>query len=105
MSSIAEPQELPVIRPNMLVIGQDATSSTFAGNRFDHSVLMESTFFNSRFVNGNFEGVAFDNVSFDGAIATNCSLRGVELRNCDVDSLIINGVNIGHVLKLLLGSK
>ena len=29
-------------------------------------------------------------------------MRGVELRNCDIEGLIINGVRVGALLKLLL---
>ncbi|WP_203819617.1 pentapeptide repeat-containing protein [Paractinoplanes ferrugineus] len=61
--------------------------------------------FNTRIHASSFEGAAFDEGDFDGATFTGCSMRGVELINCDVDHLVVNGVNVGNLLRLLLGEE
>src|SRR5436309_2971696 len=88
------------IRPNMLMLNADGTSSTVARTSFAHSVLTQNQFFNSRFHQTNMEGCAFDECDIDGSVFSGCSFRGVELVNCDVDRLIINGVNIGSLLRI-----
>lgn len=93
----------PPIRPNMLVVNGNGRSSTLAETDLSHSVLTKTSFFNSRMHQSNFEGSSFDDCEFDGATMTGCSFRGVELVNCDVDRLVINGVNIGSLLRLLTG--
>ncbi|RZB13784.1 pentapeptide repeat-containing protein [Streptomyces sp. F001] len=100
------PPETPApIRPNMLLINGNAVSSTFAQTDLSHSVLTQVRFFNSRLHQSNFEGSAFDDCDLDGATFTGCSLRGVEFTNCDVDRLVINGINIGNLLRLLHGTQ
>jgi uncharacterized protein YjbI with pentapeptide repeats len=91
------------IRPNMLMLNADGRSSTLARTDFSHSVLTELKLFNSRIHQSNLEGCSFDETDFDGSTFSGCSFRGVEFVNCDVDRLIINGVNIGNLLRLLTG--
>ena len=91
------------IRPNMLMLNADGRSSTLARTDFSHSVLTELKLFNSRVHQSNLEGCAFDETDFDGSTFSGCSFRGVELVNCDVDRLIINGINIGNLMRLLTG--
>lgn len=93
------------VRPNMLVANASAVSSTFSNTDFSHSVLTQVRFFNSRLHDANFEGTSFDGVDFDGATLTGCSLRGVRLINCDVDQLVVNGINVGSLLRLLHGTE
>lgn len=88
------------IRPNMIMYNGDGTSSTVARTSFAHSVLTQNRFFNSRFHQTNMEGCAFDECEFDGSVFSGCSFRGVELINCDVDRLVINGINIGNLLRI-----
>ncbi len=92
----------PALRPNMVSVNGDATSSTFATLTAPHSIVTGSNWFNSVFHNCNFEGSTFQTCELDGSLLDGCSLRGVELRNCDVDGLIVNGVRVGALLKLLL---
>jgi uncharacterized protein YjbI with pentapeptide repeats len=94
-----------VLRPNMLLANGNATSSTLVNIDFSHSVMTRLAAFNARIHTSNFEGAAFDEGDFDGAIFTGCSMRGVELVNCDVDHLVVNGVNVGNLLRLLLGEE
>jgi uncharacterized protein YjbI with pentapeptide repeats len=89
-----ESQERP-IWPNMLLLNDNGTSSTVAYTNFSHSILTEVKLFNSRMRQSNLEGCAFDPRDFDGLTFSRSSLRGVELINCDVDRLVINGVNVG----------
>lgn len=96
--------EEAVLRPNMLSVNGDATSSTFANTNLSHSVVTQASFFNSRVHQSNFEGSAFDDDDFDGSTFTGCSFRGVELLNCDVERMTINGVNVGALLRLLHGT-
>jgi uncharacterized protein YjbI with pentapeptide repeats len=91
------------IQPNMLMLNADARSSTIAKTVFSHSVFTEIAAFNSRFHESNFEGTSFDGCDFDGAVFSGCSFRGVEFANCDVDHLIINGINIGNLLRIMMG--
>jgi uncharacterized protein YjbI with pentapeptide repeats len=97
-----DPEKRP-IRPNMLMLNADGRSSTLARTDFSHSVLTEMRFFNGRIHQSNFEGCAFDDVDLDGSTFSGCSFRGVELINCDVDQLVINGVNVGSMMRLLQG--
>lgn len=92
------------IRPNMMVLNASGVSSTLASTDFSHSVLTEVKLFNSRLHQSNLEGCAFDECDFDGAIFSSCSFRGVEFSNCDIDKLVINGVNIGNLLRVTLGN-
>ena len=101
-----KPEEQPgprPIRPNMLLLNADGKSSTLARVDLSHSVLSDVKLFNSRLHQSNLEGCAFDDTDFDGSTFSGCSFRGVQLVNCDVDRLIINGVNIGNLLRLLSG--
>ena len=93
----------PPIRPNMLVLGASAMNSTFARTDMSHSVLSENKHFNSCFHESNFEGCAFNSCDFDGSTFVACSFRGVELINCDIDHLMINGINIGNLLRITMG--
>ncbi len=93
---------LPPLRPNMLVSGANVISSTIARTDFSHCVLSENKHFNSRFHESNLEGCAFNSCDFDATTFAGCSFRGVEMINCDVDKLIINGVNVGNLLKIVL---
>lgn len=99
---VVRDEERPV-RPNMIMVNADATSSTVAGTNLSHCVFTETKLFNTRFHKSNFEGTAFDACDLDGAVLSGCSLRGVELINCDVERLVINGVNVGNLLKLAMG--
>ncbi|WP_182903497.1 pentapeptide repeat-containing protein [Microbispora sp. H10830] len=98
-----EPERSP-LRPNTLLANVNAVSSTFANTDLSHSVLTQVRFFNSRLHHSNFEGASFDGSDLDGATFTGCSLRGVELINCDVDRLVINGINVGNLLRMLHGT-
>jgi uncharacterized protein YjbI with pentapeptide repeats len=100
--SIIKDHETP-LRPNMLMLNADATSSTIARTNFSHCVVTESKMFNSRFHESNFEGTAYDGCDFDGAVFSGCSFRGVEFANCDVDHLVINGINVGNLLRVAMG--
>ena len=91
------------IQPNMMMLNANGQSSTLARTNFSHSVLTEVKFFNCRVHQSNFEGCAFDDTDLDGSTFSGCSFRGVELINCDVDQLIINGTNIGSLMRLLSG--
>lgn len=91
------------VRPNMLMLNADARSSTFARADFSHSIMSELRFFNSRIHQSNLEGCAFDDSDFDGTTFSGCSFRGVQLVNCDVDHMVINGVNIGNLMRMLSG--
>jgi uncharacterized protein YjbI with pentapeptide repeats len=91
------------IRPNMLMLNAKGMSSTVAKTDFSHSVLTEVKFFNSRVHQSNLEGCAFDSCDFDGSTFSSCSFRGVELINCDVDRLMINGINVGNLLRIAMG--
>ncbi|HEV3000640.1 MAG TPA: pentapeptide repeat-containing protein [Solirubrobacteraceae bacterium] len=95
-------QGRPLLEPNMLVLNANATSSTFQRVNLDHCVLSEVLGFNSQFDRCSFEGSTFQGVELDGSVFENSSFRGVELRNCDTEGLIVNGVNVGALLKLLL---
>ncbi|MBT9317729.1 pentapeptide repeat-containing protein [Leptothoe spongobia] len=90
------------LRPNMVVVKADATSSTFCKVNSSHSIIHETSYFNCRFNRANFEGSAFSGCDIDGAVYENCSLRGVEFVNCDIDGLIINGVNVGDLFKMFV---
>lgn len=90
------------LQPNMLCLRADVTSSTFGSLSAGHSIITASTFFNTVFHRTNFESAQFNACEFDGAVLENCSLRAVQLRNCDVDGLVIDGINIGSLLKLLV---
>lgn len=90
------------LRPNMICLGADATSSTFSTFKAGHSVFTGSFFFNTLHHRGSFEGSEFSACELDGSVFENCSFAGVELRNCDVDGLIINGIRIGELFKLLV---
>ena len=103
-----DPRRPPVppggpIQPNMLVVTAEGYSSTFANVNLSHSVLTEVNFFNTRLHQSNFEGAVFNDGDLDGAAFIGCSMRGVQLINCDVDRLVVNGVNIGNLLRLLQG--
>lgn len=98
-----EDKLVPPLRPNMLVVNADARSSTIADVDLSHSVLSRVRLFNSRLHEINLEGAALDAADLDGAIFTGCSFRAVELVNCDVERLVINGINVGTVLGLMMG--
>ncbi|MEO7170064.1 MAG: pentapeptide repeat-containing protein [Sphingomonas sp.] len=98
----SDTRQKPLLSPNMICIAQDATSSTFSNITAGHSIFGASSFFNSAFHRSNFESTHFSACEFDGAVIENCSLRAVQLKNCDVDGLVIDGINIGSLLKLLL---
>jgi uncharacterized protein YjbI with pentapeptide repeats len=49
------------------------------------------------------EGCAFNSCDFDGSTFAGCSFRGVEFIDCDVDRLVVNGINIGNLLRLAMG--
>jgi uncharacterized protein YjbI with pentapeptide repeats len=91
------------IRPNMMMLNADGRSSTLARTDFSHSVLSEMRLFNSRVHQSNLEGCAFDDCDLDGSTFSGCSFRGVQLINCDVDHMTINGVNVGSLMHLLSG--
>jgi uncharacterized protein YjbI with pentapeptide repeats len=95
--------ERPPLQPNMLMVKSKVRSSTIVNSDFSHCIFSEVTMFNSRFHECNMEGTAFDNCDLDGAVLSGCSLRGVELINCDVDRLIINGINVGNLLRISMG--
>ena len=86
----------------MLVMNADVASSTISRVRHDHSVITESRYLNCLFSETNFEGSSFSGCDFDGC-AWRRQLRGVELSNCDVDGLVIDGVNISELLRQLAG--
>jgi uncharacterized protein YjbI with pentapeptide repeats len=86
----------------MLCLRADITSSTFSNLSAGHSIIGASTFFNTAFHRTNFENAQFSACEFDGTVIENCSFRAVQLRNCDVEGLVIDGVNIGSLLKLLV---
>jgi uncharacterized protein YjbI with pentapeptide repeats len=88
------------VRPNMLLLNAKGMSSTFARVDLSHSILTQVRLFNSRLHQTNFESAAIDECDFDGSTFTGCSFRGVELVNCDVDRLVINGLNIGALMRL-----
>jgi uncharacterized protein YjbI with pentapeptide repeats len=90
------------LQPNMLCLRADVTSSTFSSLSAGHSIIAASTFFNTVFHRTNFESAQFNACEFDGAVMENCSFRAVQLRNCDVEGLVIDGINIGSLLKLLI---
>lgn len=98
----ADSQENAPLRPNMLSLNADVTSSTFGTLKAGHSVFTGSFFFNSLHHRGSFESAEFSTCELDGALFENCSFVGVELRNCDVEGLVINGVRVGELLKLLV---
>lgn len=91
------------IRPNMLVVNGNGTCSTLARVDWSHSILTQVKLFNSRIHQSNFESCSFDDCDFDGATFSGCSLRGVEFINCDLDRVIVNGMNIGALLRLISG--
>jgi uncharacterized protein YjbI with pentapeptide repeats len=95
---------VPILKPNMIALNADATSSTFATMKAPHSLVTGSNWFNSVIHNSNLESCSFQNSELDGSLFDSCSLRGVELRNCDIEGLIVNGVRVGSLLKLLLVS-
>ena len=86
------------LRPNMLLVHAEATSSTFSRVRFDHSVIADSMYLNCRFNQSNFEGSSISGCDLDGAVIENCSLKGVEIRDCDLTGLVIDGVRVGDLL-------
>ena len=87
----------------MLIMNGDVACSTMTRIRHDHSVISESRYLNCLFNENNFESSTFAGCSFDGCVVMNSSLRGVELRNCDTEGLVINGVHIGELLKQFAG--
>jgi uncharacterized protein YjbI with pentapeptide repeats len=93
-----------IVRPNMLMMNASGQSSTLARVDFSHSVLTDVQLFNSRVHQSNFEGCGFDDSDFDGSVFSGCSFRGVELINCDVDHLVVNGVNVGALLRVAQGA-
>ncbi|PBC76731.1 pentapeptide repeat protein [Streptomyces sp. TLI_235] len=92
----------PALRPNLLALRPDLTSSTLAGAEAAHSLVSESNFFNSLFHSCNLQGITFESSELDGSLFEGCSFRGVELRNCDLDGLIVNGVRVGALLRAFL---
>ena len=96
-------QPQPLIQPNMLVANADMASSTLTRIRHDHSVISETRYLNCLFSESNFEGSTFQGSGFDGCIVENASFRGVELRNCDVEGLVVDGINVGELLKQFTG--
>lgn len=91
------------LQPNMLIMNGDVASSTLTRVRHDHSVISESRYLNCLFHETNFESSTFAGCSFEACVIVNGSLRGAELRNCDTEGLVINGVNIGELLKQFTG--
>jgi uncharacterized protein YjbI with pentapeptide repeats len=91
------------IQPNMMMLNANGHSSTLARTDFSHSVMSEMRFFNTRVHQSNLEGCAFDDCDLDGSTFSGCSFRGVQLINCDVDHMTINGVNVGSLMRLLSG--
>lgn len=91
------------LRPNMLLSNVKVTSSTFDRVSFDHCVINAATYGNSAFVQSTFQGAAFHYCSFEAAIIDSSNLRGVELRNCAVDGLVINGAHVGKLLRAMRG--
>jgi uncharacterized protein YjbI with pentapeptide repeats len=97
--------ESVALQPNMLMLGNDLTSSTLAGSKAAHAIVTETSFFNSLFHNCNLQSITFETCEVDGSVFDGCSFRGVELRNCDVEGLIINGVRVGALLRAFLTSE
>ena len=93
-----------IFKPNMLVLKADAASSTMGWVRHDHSVITQSRYLNCLFHDTNFEGSTFIGCEFDASLVENSSLRGVELRNCDVEGLVINGIKVGDLIRQLTGA-
>ena len=87
------------LRPNMLLVQAEATSSTFSRLKLDHCVFDGTRLVNSMFHQCSFDSSTFSGAELDGSLFDNCSLRGVVLRNCEVDGLVINGVEVGRLLK------
>ena len=103
----AESLKLP-IQPNMMLANVSATSSTFDHVDLDHCVFNRTNCFNSLFAVNNMEGTTFNLCNLSGAVIENSSLRDVQINNCIVDGLIINGVDIGKLFSRLeqsLGGK
>jgi uncharacterized protein YjbI with pentapeptide repeats len=88
--------------PNMATAGADFSGSSFAAVTAGHSVVTGSSFFNSFFHKTNLESCTFQACELDGSLFDGCSLRAVELRDCDVEGLVINGIRVGELLKLLV---
>jgi uncharacterized protein YjbI with pentapeptide repeats len=95
-----QPRTEAPLRPNMLLVQAEATSSTFSRLKLDHCVFDGCKLVNSMFHQSNFESSTFSGAELDGTLFDNCSLRGVVLRNCEVDGLVINGVEVGRLLKV-----
>lgn len=96
-------EEAPPIRPNMLMLNADGRSSSIAQSNFSHSIVGQTKFFNSRFHQSNFEATSWDECDFDGSTFTACSFAGAEFVDCDVEQLVINGINIGNLMRLMRG--
>jgi len=93
------------LQPNMLLANARATSSTFNQVNFDHSVIHDSTYANSLFAQVNLTGAAFAFCAFDGVVVERSSLRNVELRECDVHGLTVNGFHVGALIERLIGEE
>jgi len=103
-SGVTAPAPPFPIQPNMLVANGSGVSSTFAKLDLSHSVLTQVRLFNTRLHRVSLDGAAFDDADLDGAVFTGCSLRCVRLVDCDVDRMVINGIQVGSLLRLLHGS-
>jgi uncharacterized protein YjbI with pentapeptide repeats len=90
------------IQPNALLMNRVGTSSTLDRVSLDHSIINNSTLEDSLLREVNFSGVSAFATTLDGSVFEQCSFRGVELKNCNVEGLVINGIRVGPLLDLVV---
>jgi len=94
--------ERPLLQPNMLAANLDVQSSSFARIIGSHSIHTESSYLNCLFNRTNFQGSSFFDCDLDGVVFEGSRLRAVNLINCEIDELTINGIRVGALLKQLM---
>lgn len=87
--------------PNMLIKNETVTSSTFSKVDFDHCIVDSSKYTNSLIKGTDLRFMSIYDSTFEGCYFDRCSLKGAKFSNCNVDGLVINGINIGNLLKFL----